>query len=262
MQKTGPAVLHALIGTGCWILVLLHCALPETRSCDTLIDMGDAAYARFDNIHALDCFRRAFGTCPGRYEAVMKMTRALIDEGEDRKAGDGAESLFTAGLRYADTLRRRYPDSGQGYFLTAVAAANIAQIKTGMKRVQFAMLIDGNIRKSIAFSPGFAPAFVVLGAYCREVAAANPVLKMLVRMFFGWVPLGTFAESEQTLRQALRLDPGNVYAHLELGRTYLAMGRKADAIAILKQMQGLPDAWHMDTKLKKQGRQTLRRLRE
>jgi tetratricopeptide (TPR) repeat protein len=246
---------------GCWILALLVCAHPETRPCTALLDSGEAEYKKFDNIRALEQFSLAFRTCPDNYEATMKMTRALIDAGEDIDAKK-SEFLYTEGLRYADTLRLRYPDSGQSYFLTAVAAANIAQIKKGMKRIPFAMIIEPNIRKSIADDPRFAPGFVVLGGYCREVAIASPLLKTLVRLFFGWAPQGTLVESEQVLQNALKLDPDNIYAHLELARTYAAMGKKMEAFRTLEQMQGLPIAWHMDEKLKKEGRQMLLKMRK
>jgi tetratricopeptide (TPR) repeat protein len=246
---------------GCWILALLVCAHPETRPCTALLDSGEAEYKKFDNIRALEQFSLAFRTCPDNYEATMKMTRALIDAGEDIDAKK-SEFLYTEGLRYADTLRLRYPDSGQSYFLTAVAAANIAQIKKGMKRIPFAMIIEPNIRKSIADDPRFAPGFVVLGGYCREVAIASPLLKTLVRLFFGWAPQGTLVESEQVLQNALKLDPDNIYAHLELARTYVAMGKKMEAFRTLEQMQGLPIAWHMDEKLKKEGRQMLLKMRK
>ena len=243
------------------MLALVQSATGQVPSCRVLLDLGDSSYGSFDNIRALDHYTRAFKTCPDNYEATMKMTRALIDAGEDI-AAKKSESLFTKGLRYADTLRLRYPDSGQSYFLTAIAAANLAQIKVGMKRIPFAMIVDGNIRKSIARDPQFAPAFVVLGSYCREVAVANPVLKMLVGLFYGWKPKGTLDESDQALKHALTLDPGNVYAHLELARTYEVMEKKQDAIALLEQMQDLPDAWHQDKELKKRGRQILKRLQK
>jgi tetratricopeptide (TPR) repeat protein len=261
MRTIRSSICHILLPAGCWILALLQCASPEVPTCAASLDSGDAAYEKFNNIRALDAYTHAFGTCPDNYDATMKMTRALIDAGEDINAKK-SESLFTSGQRYADTLRRRYPDSGQSYFLTAIAAANIAQIKNGMKRVPFAMIIEPNIRKSISHNPHFAPAFVVLGAYCREIALANPLLKMVVRLFYGWVPQGTLVESEQALQEALRLDPGNIYAHLELARTYAATGNKADAIAVLEQMPGLPDAWHQDEKLKKEGGKFLEKMRK
>jgi tetratricopeptide (TPR) repeat protein len=232
----------------------------ETPSCQALLDSGDAAYARFDNATALQRFSRAAGECPDRYDAVMKTARAFIDAGEDMYSRK-SETLYVEGLRYADTLLRRYPDSGQSYFLTAVAAANIAQIKKGMQRIPLARIIDSNILTSIAKAPEFAPAYVVLGVYCREVAEASSFLRTLVGIFYGWVPQGTLAESERSLLKATGLAPQNVYANLELARTYVAMGRKKKAIDILERMPTFPRAWHQDDTLQAEGRRLMARLK-
>jgi tetratricopeptide (TPR) repeat protein len=229
--------------------------------CKSLLDSGDSAYARFDNATALDRFSRAAKECPDRYESIMKAARAFIDAGEDLYS-KRAETLYVRGLSYADTLRRRYPDSGQSYFLTAVAASNIAQIKTGVQRLPLAKIIDSNIRRSIEKDPQFAPAYVVLGAYYREVAESNPILRAVGAILYGWVPRGTLAESEGSLLKATDLAPQSVYASLELARTYVAMGRRKEAIEILERMRTFPRAWHQDDTLKAEGRRLMAILKK
>ena len=237
-------------------LAIAAVAHADQSQCKADLDSGDSAYARFDNARALDRFSRALGECPDDYEAMMKTARAFVDAGEDMYSKK-AETLFVQGLRFADTLRKLFPDSGQSYFLTAVAAANIEQTRTGVKRVPLARIVDSNIRTSIAKAPGFAPAYVVLGAYCRQVAEASPVLRTLAGIFYGWTPQGTLAESERSLLKATELDPENVYAHLELARTYAAMGRRKEAIDILERMRTFPRAWHQDDTLQAEGRRLL-----
>ncbi len=231
----------------------------ETPPCQVQLDSGDAAYARFDNATALKRFSRAASECPDRYDAIMKTARAFIDAGEDMYSRK-SDTLYLEGLRYADTLRKRYPDSGQSYFLTAVAAADLEEYKTGLQRISLARIIDSNIRTSIAKAPGFAPAYIVLGAYCREVAEASPILRTLAGIFYGWAPRGTLAESERSLLKATDLAPQNVYANLELARTYVAMGRRKEAIDILERMASYPRAWHQDDTLQAEGRRLMARL--
>ena len=244
---------------GIWALARLAIVSATEPPCEVFLDSGNIGYERFDNRLALDNFTRAFKRCPDRYDPLMKMTRALIDEGEDINARP-SESLYVEGLRYADTMLHRYPDSGQSYFLSAIAAANLARVKKGLKRVPFAMILDKNIRKSIELAPEFAPAYVVRGAFFREVATANPVMKTLAGIFYGWKPLGTLKDSERTLQKALELSPGNIYAFLELAKTYDALGNKEQAIVLLKRMQELPNVWHQDARLKVDGSQLLKYL--
>jgi tetratricopeptide (TPR) repeat protein len=248
--KQGVLVL-ALAWTGMRISTTALAAQPA-NACESAIDSGNAAYARFDNILALRLYSGAHAECSHNYEAAMKMTRALIDAGEDRGV-PRSESLYARALLHADTLRTLYPDSVQPYFLTAMAAANIAEIKKGARRIPFARLVEQNIRMSIRKDSAFAPSYVVLGALSREVAVSSPVLKALGRLFFAWDSHLTLTDSERSLRKALSLAPKNVYAHLELAKTLVAMGRKKDAVAVLKRMRELPRMWHQDPELQRQG---------
>lgn len=239
--------------------MLLHCYGLEQPVCSLLLDSGDTSYCKFDNLTALDQYKRAYGQCPDSYDALMKMTRAYIDHGSDMNTKEAID-FFKQGLYLTDILQLRYPDSAQSYFLKAVAAANITRLKKGTQRVKLARVIEYNAKKSIVIAPSFAPAWVLLGGYYREVATANFLLKAFARIFFGGLPEGTLEDSHRTLQKALQLSPGNVYAHLEFARTNAAMGKKNEAIASLRQMQNLPLAWHLDSKLKEEGRQFLVQL--
>lgn len=220
--------------------------------CKDLLDSGDVYYGAFNNRSALEWYRRAYVQCPDTYEALMKMTRAYIDMGQEATVGK-AEPLLIAGLRFTDTLQLRYPDSSQAYFLKSVAAGNLCFIRKGARKVGLVRMVERNAKKAIELAPDFAPAYVLLGIYYREIAIANPVLKMLARVLLGGMPDGTLTDSERTLQKALDISPRNVFALLELSRTYLLMGKKNEAIYHLKRLQRCEPAWYMDGKLKHKG---------
>lgn len=231
----------------------------ELPGCRELLDSGDFYYSGFNNVIALDWYRRAFLQCPDNYEPLMKMARAYIDVGEEGATGK-PESLFVTGLRFADTLRQKYPDSSQSYFLTSVAAGNLCLIRKGARRVRLIRMVEHNAAKAIELAPDFAPAYIVLGIYYREVAIANPILKMLARLLLGGIPDGTLKESEQTLQKALALSPDNIFALFELARTDLLLGKKNEAIVHLKRSRNSKPAWHEDEKLKQKSEQLLQSL--
>jgi tetratricopeptide (TPR) repeat protein len=231
----------------------------ELPGCRTLLDSGDVSYAAYNNGIALDWYRRAYLKCPDSYEPLMKMTRAYIDVGQGTPAAK-PESLFVTGLRFADTLRQRYPDSGQAYFLTSVASGNLCLIRKGARRIKLVRMVEHNAKKAIELAPDFAPAYVVLGIYYREVAIANPILKMLARLLLGGIPDGTLRESEQTLQKALELSPNNIFGLLELSRTDLLMGKKNEAIVHLTRALNSEPAWYQDKKLKQECERLLQSL--
>ena len=231
----------------------------ELPGCRELLDSGDVYYARFNNGSSLDLYRHAYLKCPDSYEPLMKMTRAYIDVGQGTQAAK-PESLFVTGLRFADTLRQRYPDSSQVYFLTSVAAGNLCFIRKGARRIGLVRMVEHNAKKAIELAPDFAPAYVVLGIYYREVAIANPILKMLARLLLGGIPDGTLRESEQTLQKALELSPNNIFGLLELSRTDLLMDKRNEAIEHLKRALNSEPAWYQDIKLKQECERLLQSL--
>jgi tetratricopeptide (TPR) repeat protein len=231
----------------------------EFSQCRELLDSGDVFYGKFNNGTALDWYRHAHLKCPDNYEALMKMTRAYIDMGQ-MAATAKPESLFITGLRFADTLRQRYPDSGQAYFLTSVAAGNLCLIRKGARRVRLVKMVHYNAAKAIELTPDFAPAYIVLGVYYREIALANPITKIVARLLLGGMPDGTLIDSENTLQKALELSPNNIFALLELSRTDILMGKKKEAIEHLKRSQISAPAWYLDGKLKIECKRLLQSL--
>jgi hypothetical protein len=232
---------------------------PNSSNCANLLDSGDRCYASFDNFRALSFYRGARERCPALYESIMKTTRALIDCGEDRNSGE-SDTFYAQGLRCADTLLHYYPDSGQSYFLKALAAANFVRRKGRKQQLAYAEIIYKYVNKSIELTPSFSPAYILLGAFYRKVASATALDRLLARMFVGGVPKGTLKDSRIALEKALELSPRNVEAHLELAKTEIALRNDKKAAILLKEMNTLPLQWHLDKKVKEEGRQLLEKL--
>ena len=121
-------------------------------------------------------------------------------------------------------------------------------------------MVEHNAKKAIELAPDFAPAYVVLGIYYREIAIANPILKILARLLLGGIPDGTLKDSEHTLQKALELSPNNIFALLEISRTDLLMGKKYEAIEHLKRSRNSEPAWYQDKKLKRECERLLQSL--
>jgi len=244
-----------------WILIAATRGV-EARSpeCAAMLDSGDVEYRQFDNTGALELYTRAYRECPGSYGTLMKMARAFIDAGGDRNNAESA-ALYDKGLRYADTMQKRYPDSAQSWFLKAVAAGNLARLKSGRRKLVLSRIVEHDIGKSIGFDSSFAPAYIVLGTYLREIATLKPFEKTMFFFLSGKMPAGSLEGSERALLKALKLSPENIDGLLELARTEIALGRNGEAIILLQKMQKCPPAWHLDGKFKDEGAHLLKQLR-
>lgn len=225
----------------------------ESNKCNSLMEKGDEFYGDFQNKEALDAYGKAHEECPGRYEPLMKYTRALNDVGEDT----GDHEYYRKALDRAGDMKKQYPDSMMSWFLAAASAANLADNSGPQQKVKLSSQVDENIRKAIAMDSSYAPAHVVLGGYLQRVATTGDFVKGLARMFLGDVPEASLEEAENHLRTALSLEPNNMFAHLELARTLISANQEQEGQKHLRRVLELPVTNHQHPQLKDEARQLL-----
>ena len=262
-----------------WILTIFgslmifgHSTLPLAEDYNSMIEKGDKYYEQFNNLKALEEYRKAHELSPDSFEALMKLTRAYNDVGEDIKGVSfrqedrtipaKAGEYFEKATQHAELLNKNFPDRAESYFFLAVSYGNLAIFKGGKEKVRLARDVEKNARKAIEIDPNFAPAYVVLGAYYRHVAGLNWFLKQFAKTIFGGLPDGTEEDSERMLLKAIELNPQIIYAHYELVKTYETMGKNDKAEGHLKKILELPVADHQDEAIKKEAEKELRRLEE
>lgn len=221
------------------LLTLLLFSSGLTQECSQLIAEGDSFYADFDNARALQLYQQAYRQCPESFEAITKTGQLLNDRGLEL-TGDSAVYYYSRALELSETMIAKYPDSAQSYFFRSYSAGNLARASSGRKKVRMSRVVVENAEKSISLDSNYSRPYVVLGGYYREVATASSFLKFLARILFGSVPDGTLEDSERVLLQALEIDPENIYAHFELGKTYMQMDRPDRARIHLERVLELP----------------------
>lgn len=229
------------------------------QDCQTVIAEGDSLYEVYENRSALEKYRDAYEKCPQSYEALMKMTRTLNDVGEDI-GGEQSVPYYQEAIKYADTLQERYPDSVQSYFLKSAAAGNLALYKGGQTKVRLSRAVINNANRAIQLDSSYSPAWVIRGAYYRQVATASSLLKKFANMFLGGLPDGTLEDSREALQTAVRLDSSNDYAVFEMGQTLVAMGKESEAEEYFKKVLSLPNTHNQSDDLDARAREALKQL--
>ncbi|MFW5775481.1 MAG: tetratricopeptide repeat protein [Chitinivibrionales bacterium] len=231
----------------------------SAQQCQSLLSQGDSLHQRYENKQALNKYQAAYEQCPQNYEALMKMTRVLNDVGEDI-GGEQSASYYQQAIAYAETLQAKYPDSVQSYFLESAAAGNLALYRGGREKVKLSRAVINNTNKAIELDSSYSPAWVIKGAYYRQVATASSILKTFAQLFLGGLPDGTLEDSREALETAVRLDPRNDYAVFEMGKTLEAMGEEKRAADYFKKVLSLPDTHNQSDELKEQAREALAHL--
>jgi len=262
--------LGGAIGIFIGLIILIHPMSLLAEDYNSYIQQGDMYYKEFDNQKALEEYKKAYELSPDSFEALMKLTRAYNDVGEDLKGikfkpdeesnSAKVEEYFRKAAQYAELLRKKFPDRAESYFYLAAIYGHLALFKGGKEKVRLARDVEKNSRMAIGLDPKFIPAYIVLGAYYREVASLSWVLKAFARTLLGGLPNGTDRDSEKTLLKAVQLNPQVIHTHFELAKTYDAMGEEEKAAEQLKEILELPIADHQDKAIKEESEKELQRL--
>ncbi|HWP90760.1 MAG TPA: hypothetical protein VNN20_00980 [Thermodesulfobacteriota bacterium] len=252
------------------IMVLVYTTPIMAEDYNTYIQEGDQYYAQFDNLKALEAYKRAYELAPDSFEVLVRLTRAYNDVGEDVKGikfkpdqetnSKEVEEYFSQAAQYAEQLHQKFPDKAESYFYLAATYGHLALFKGGKEKVKLARNVEENSKKAIDLDPQFIPAYIVLGVYYREVANLNWALKAFAKTLFGGLPNGTDEDSEKTLLKALELNPEVIHTRFELAKTYLAMGKEVKATEQLKEIIHLPITDHQDKEIKEVAEKELQKL--
>ena len=231
----------------------------QAEEIDDILKQGDEHYAKFENGKALESYEKAYAVNPCSYEALMKVTRAYIDRGEDLDNKE-SEGLYLQAVDHAELLVKKEPEKAEPYFYAAAAYGKLALFRGGKAKVKLSGFVEKNALKSIELDPQYEKPVTTLGIYYREVANLNWFLKGFANAFFGGKLKGTNEQAEETLLKAIELDPNRIYPRFALAKTYKIMRQKEKEIEQLEKVMELPIGDHQDQDKKDEATKRLEKL--
>jgi Tfp pilus assembly protein PilF len=229
------------------------------ETAEELAKQGDEYYAQFENRKAFDAYKKAYGLKPDDADILAKLTWSCNNIGEDLDSKE-SEKYFEQAAEYAKELEKLAPKSAKTYFLLAITKGNLAIYRGGKEKVRLSRNVEKDAKKAIQLDPDYSPPYAALGVYYREVATLNWALKMFAKHLLGGLPDGTLADAEKMFRKAIEKDPGNVYAHYQLGLTYEEMDQPKKAVGEYHKVLELPIVDHQDPIFRKESRERLAKL--
>ena len=191
--------------------------------------LAGIAYARLGRgDQAVDALRRAAGLSPSRDEHWLNLTRELMELSRYGEAISAVQDALTSNpksyalrlrLGAADLAAGRYAEAETAFRNLVVAGDPLPTSYIGLAQV---LLRTGRAQEAVS-----------------ELSAARERLgaTFLISYFQG-LSLDRAGKRSQALAafsEAIRLNPTSAEAHLELGKTTLALGRVRDGIVELEE---------------------------
>jgi tetratricopeptide (TPR) repeat protein len=244
-----------------------HC-VNDGSEVSQLLERFDALYAAFKPKEALKAVMRVLELEPNNTEALSKAARVYIELGDiipESEANWQERRLkqYRIGEDYARKAVKADPNNTWGHFYVAASLGKMAVHSSVSKQIDLADEIRSAVEKSIACDPQNGFAYHVYGVWHRKMAEIGKASRLVASTFLGRsIPKGNLNSSVDHFHKAIALNPTVVSHHVELGKTYLALGQLDRARASLKSSLVHPIQFSDDAANKKEAEQLLRELKD
>lgn len=231
-----------------------------------LLQQADSLYAAFKTREALQALNRVLQLEPDNFEATAKSARGYIDLGDmipetDADARERKLKEYGTAEELARKAVKLDPQSTWGHFYVAAALGKIAAQSSIPKQIDLSHEIRAEADKSLQLDPQNGYAYHILGIWHRRMAEVGGTQRVLASTFL-WrsIPKGDLNASVDCFKKAIALNPNVIAHHLELGKTYITLGKYDLARASLKTSLAQPIQFSDDANHKKEAEKLLKEI--
>jgi tetratricopeptide (TPR) repeat protein len=240
---------------GCLVAVLALAGVGFGQTAAEHILKGDEYFAVYEDQMALDEYLAAVQLEAGNYEALWKSARGIVDvsdliTGNDPESKEKRRAMYDDAVSYAKKAVAANPDDTWGHFVLSSAMGNKALLMSTKDQIDASKRIRTQIDKAIELDGTNDLAYHALGRWHRRMAEIGGAKRFFGGIIYGSIPKGSFAESEKAFLKAVELKPDYINHHIELARTYMAMGKFDLAVPEYQKTIDLPTSSSKDKDLK------------
>jgi tetratricopeptide (TPR) repeat protein len=232
----------------------------HAQSSGELIANGDLMDARFKAAEALLYYLPAEKLEPKNAPLLVRIARQYRHLMSDATTKEEKLRLGGIALDYGRRAALHGPHDSDAQVSCAITYGRLLPLQGSKDQVAAIPLIKAGADKAIALNPRNELAWHVLGRWHQVLADMGMVKHALSRLIYGKLPTTTNEAAVKCFEQAIAINPLRPRHHIELGRTYVQMGRHADAKKSLQKGLGLPNLDKDDAELKEKGREALAKL--
>ena len=222
-----------------------------------LLKQGDAYDAKLDNEQALAAYQRAESLGATDATTLTRIARQYALLMNDTRSDDKQRELGEKALDYSKRAVAADPHNAKAQLSVAICYGRLVRYQGARTKVEYSRLIKEYADRSLQLDATDSYAYHVLGAWNYELAQMGAFTRTFVKVVYGAIPPASNEEAERLFRKAVELAPERVSHHVELGRTYAALGRKDEARTELRKGLGLPNREKDDPESKRRASETL-----
>ena len=240
------------------LLVLLAPAVgARAQSVGELLSAGDALDAKNRNREAVEFYLKADAIEPNNAEILRRIAKQYSQQVVSEARDPRNRELARKSLEYAQRAVKCDPNNADARLSLAICYGKSAFMESARRRIEMSRLIRSEAEAALRLDPKSDYAWHVLGRWNYELANFNAALRFLAETIYGKFPDASNERAAECFEKAAAISPDRVIHHIELGRTYAALGRKEEALAELKKGLALPSREKDDGESKERARKAL-----
>ncbi len=221
---------------------------------------GDALELKLQTKLALEAYLEAEKL--GKPPAAL-LTRIAKQYGlsmNDFPTEAGKKAAAETALAYAQRAAATDPNDADAYVALAVCYGRLVRFQETKVQIQYSRLIKESAEAALRLNPKQELGWYVLGSWHYEMASLSAFKRGLARMIYGEMPAASYTDAATCFKRALSIDPARMASHVDLGRTFIQLNRKAEARAMFARGLALPDRDRDDPQVRARALAALEKL--
>jgi len=254
------ASLRSMIVIAICARVFLASGLADDPDLASILRRGDALDEKLETHSALAVYLEGEKSARENAELLRRIAKEYSELMADTDSPNQKRELGGKSLDYAKRAVAADPRNGMAQLGLAIGYGRLALLLDNKTKIEYAKLVKECAEKSRALDPNEDLVYHVLGAWNYELSILNPVTRSIAELIYGELPHASMEDAAENFRHAIKLNPRRLASHVELGRTYAAMGRKAEAREELQRGLAMPNRYKNDSGYKRLAAEALRQL--
>lgn len=237
------------------------CSVVHAESVDDLIRQGDVYDRKLLPAEALRHYHAAEKLSPPHAGLLVRIARQYRHLMADTPNRDEKLRLGGIALDYSRRAAALGPKDSDAQIAIGITYGKMLALQGGKEQVEASRHIKNSADAAIKANPQNDTAWHVLGRWHKVLANVGAVKRSLGSMLYGKLPSTTNETAVSCFEKAIKINGNRLMHHIELGLTYMQMGRNDDARRALTKGLALPDVEKDDPELRRRGREALAKLR-
>jgi hypothetical protein len=236
---------------------------PATRLCAQAVpaavtlEQGDALEDKMQTKEALHVYLQLEREGRRDAELLYRIAREYDELIPDATTKEEKQRFGEIALDYSKRAVAADGKSASAYLSLAICYGRLAFFQDSKTQLEYSRQVRANAETALRLDPKLDYADYVLGAWNFEIANLNFILRGLANLVYGGLPDASNEKAVEYLKQAIALAPQRTSHHIELGRTYAAMGKNDLARDELEQGLAMPVQVKDDEEMQRIARETL-----